>query len=201
MDIISEEKQNSLRLIDDSKFTGADNDSFDEIVQKLRTENYTSIELTYYCISLIERGELVEAKKFIDNLIVNGLKIYAGLLAEYLYDFDAPCPNDALWLEYFATASQDNEIYETEAVGSNIHDNDCGFWVPGHKSVELYVESFKNVYGFALDKKLVEYGYLEKKFDTWLFHKTKKEETLPITTCRNINVMRKAYPNTEFIEN
>lgn len=158
-------------------------ESMVEIINEIRSGKPSNIALAYYVLGVIERGNFAEAIRFTAQLIADKRPESAAILAESLYDVDAPLANDAKWVEQMLVVANSTAIYLVEATGDNLHENQCGEWIPGHRPPEKYQAMLEECFDVVVPLPLICHGYLKKQAKFWAYTDEPEPGTVPITTC------------------
>lgn len=163
-------------------------EDFAEIINDIRFGEANDVSLTYYIFGVIERGLFDEAVRFTQQLIVDD-PTYAAVLAEGLYDSDAPLASDAKWVEWMSTIADSSTFCFIEAMGQIVNENLCGEWVPGHRTPARYQALMKRIINRVVPRRLIRHGYLKKTGAVWSYSDEAEAGTLPITTCLDSGVL------------
>ena len=167
-----------------------DEDNFEEIMRDLESGHYTDYTIELYIQYLIDLCLYENAIEFVEYLIRNGKPYFAGMLSNDIFDACCPMPDDALYVKYLKIAAKDNKLFNVGADGVH-HENECGVWVPGHKSATAYKWFLKTFYLCDISVEDVTHGYLVKEGYNWSFSDRDGPNSVPITTCLDDAVLKK----------
>lgn len=163
-------------------------DDVKALIPKLQKgSEYSKSDMFYFLIALIELGLHGDAIKIVKQLITLDSPKWAAELAENLYDVNCPLSNDTLWVKYMGIAGTGGYTSFEALMGTNVHSNNCGLWIPGHTQAEFYIENlYLELEGLDFDKAklpaLVQHKYLVKNGSEFNLAHDFSPTALPITT-------------------